>query len=94
MLLRETNISDEIIDCFSLRLLSVVKCRSFQKYTTDVKMRDSEWKDKGENRKALNVFCVLLDGKRGIRAILYEYVGRIRYTAPWGLFSSGDTGPG
>lgn len=35
MLLRETNISDEIIDCFSLSLLSAAKRRSFQKYPKD-----------------------------------------------------------
>jgi hypothetical protein len=35
LLLRETNISDEIIDCFSLSLLSAAKRWSFQKHPKD-----------------------------------------------------------
>lgn len=43
MLLRETNISDEIIDCFSLSLLSAAKRRSFQKYPKDNGLENEEY---------------------------------------------------
>lgn len=72
------------------------KHRSFQKYTKDLKMRDSEWEDKRENSRALNVFYVRLDGKKE-RYFMIMWAGSCTWIHGWlqgGPFSSVDNGPG
>lgn len=98
MLLRETNTSDDIIDWFSLRLLSGQSTGASKntRKTTGLKMRDSEWEDKRENSGALNAFYVRLDGKKE-RYFMIMWAGLGTWIHGWlqgGLFSSVDNGPG
>lgn len=80
MLLRETNTSDDVIDWFSLRLLSGQSTGASKntRKTTGLKMRDSEWEDKRENSRALNVFYVRRDGKKE-RYFMITWAG----SGPW-----------